>query len=358
MASGASGSFSTNSPASPLSSVSLTSPLSPFSPVPGSQASPTKQLGPEVSTGQPQLGTIPNPKPGTGTSSNSRTNPEVHRRSSPKPRPKSCAVPHFKTDTKPSYRPRSYRESDTSLLAEHINNYGCETYEHTFPQSSLAFQNHRESSSRLDPVIEETDQNINCRTKLNFDQPINPAKARAGEQISFLQVQCQDSKYTNQHSDTIQTHCDLQEVSWLSSNGCVQEVRIGLRKDVYPDSHPSHFSASYPKDLRNLSSNRHFSLPEPRILLLQDSYWTDFLSLNYSPDLCAPSVPSFRSASPETQHHRQLASQSSCHAGAGTRPLTYPNNQRELGNDPVIFAITQSDSPNNHSGKVFMQSHE
>uniref|UniRef100_A0A8C2AG07 Pleckstrin homology domain containing, family A member 6 n=1 Tax=Cyprinus carpio TaxID=7962 RepID=A0A8C2AG07_CYPCA len=47
-ASGASGSFSTNSPASPLSSVSLTSPLSPFSPVPGSQASPTKQLATEV----------------------------------------------------------------------------------------------------------------------------------------------------------------------------------------------------------------------------------------------------------------------------------------------------------------------
>ncbi|XP_045931680.1 pleckstrin homology domain-containing family A member 6 [Micropterus dolomieu] len=46
---GASGSFSTNSPASPLSSISLTSPLSPFSPVPGSQASPTKQLGPEES---------------------------------------------------------------------------------------------------------------------------------------------------------------------------------------------------------------------------------------------------------------------------------------------------------------------
>ncbi|KAL0978109.1 hypothetical protein UPYG_G00166000 [Umbra pygmaea] len=45
--SGPSGSFSTNSPASPLSSISLTSPLSPFSPVPGSQASPTKHLGPE-----------------------------------------------------------------------------------------------------------------------------------------------------------------------------------------------------------------------------------------------------------------------------------------------------------------------
>ncbi|XP_078022677.1 pleckstrin homology domain-containing family A member 6 isoform X6 [Epinephelus lanceolatus] len=49
VASGASGSFSTNSPASPLSSVSLTSPLSPFSPVLGSQASPTKRLGPEES---------------------------------------------------------------------------------------------------------------------------------------------------------------------------------------------------------------------------------------------------------------------------------------------------------------------
>uniref|UniRef100_A0A8D3DSJ4 PH domain-containing protein n=1 Tax=Scophthalmus maximus TaxID=52904 RepID=A0A8D3DSJ4_SCOMX len=49
VASGASGSFSTNSPASPLSSISLTSPLSPFSPVPGSKASPTKQLGPEES---------------------------------------------------------------------------------------------------------------------------------------------------------------------------------------------------------------------------------------------------------------------------------------------------------------------
>ncbi|KAJ4940240.1 hypothetical protein JOQ06_026549, partial [Pogonophryne albipinna] len=63
VASGASGSFSTNSPASPLSSVSITSPLSPFSPVPGSQASPTKQLGPEVSTGHTQPETHPNPKP-------------------------------------------------------------------------------------------------------------------------------------------------------------------------------------------------------------------------------------------------------------------------------------------------------
>uniref|UniRef100_A0A8C8A1M2 Pleckstrin homology domain containing, family A member 6 n=1 Tax=Oryzias sinensis TaxID=183150 RepID=A0A8C8A1M2_9TELE len=63
VASGASGSFSTNSPASPLSSVSLTSPLSPFSPVQGCQASPTKQLGPEVSTGHTQLGGITGLKP-------------------------------------------------------------------------------------------------------------------------------------------------------------------------------------------------------------------------------------------------------------------------------------------------------
>ncbi|XP_029286550.1 LOW QUALITY PROTEIN: pleckstrin homology domain-containing family A member 6 [Cottoperca gobio] len=51
VAGGISGSFSTNSPASPLSSVSITSPLSPFSPVPGSQASPTKHIGPEAKFG-------------------------------------------------------------------------------------------------------------------------------------------------------------------------------------------------------------------------------------------------------------------------------------------------------------------
>lgn len=52
--SGVTGSFSTSSPASPLSSVSLTSPLSPFSPAPGSQASPTKQLGGEQRVGYRQ----------------------------------------------------------------------------------------------------------------------------------------------------------------------------------------------------------------------------------------------------------------------------------------------------------------
>ncbi|XP_064858803.1 pleckstrin homology domain-containing family A member 6-like isoform X3 [Oncorhynchus nerka] len=54
VASGASGSFSTNSPDSPMSSISLTSPLSPFSPVPCSQASPSKQLGPEHKYGYRQ----------------------------------------------------------------------------------------------------------------------------------------------------------------------------------------------------------------------------------------------------------------------------------------------------------------
>ncbi|KAK2914604.1 hypothetical protein Q8A73_005198 [Channa argus] len=61
VASGASGSFSTNSPASPLSSVSLTSPLSPFSPVPGSQASPTKQLGPEPKFGDHNISDLQDP---------------------------------------------------------------------------------------------------------------------------------------------------------------------------------------------------------------------------------------------------------------------------------------------------------
>uniref|UniRef100_A0A7N6A755 PH domain-containing protein n=1 Tax=Anabas testudineus TaxID=64144 RepID=A0A7N6A755_ANATE len=80
VASGASGSFSTNSPASPLSSISLTSPLSPFSPLPGSQASPNKQLGPEVSTGHTQPVTNPNPKLNTNPFLGSKANPEVHRR--------------------------------------------------------------------------------------------------------------------------------------------------------------------------------------------------------------------------------------------------------------------------------------
>lgn len=353
VASGASGSFSTNSPASPLSSVSLTSPLSPFSPVPGSQASPTKQLGPEVSTGHTQLGTNPNPKPGTGVCSDSRTNPEVRRRLSPKPRPKSCTLPHFKTDPKLRCRPKSYRESDTSWHTEHINYYGCEAYEHTFPQPSLAFQNHRESLGRLDPVIEETDQNISYRT--NFDQPINQAKARAEEHKSTVQVKCHDSKYTNKHSDTVQTHSDPQEVSWLSSSGCLQEVRVGLRKDVYPDSYPSQFSAGYHNG--NLSSNRRCSMPESKILPFQDSCQTDVLSLCYGPGLYAHSVPCFSSDSPETQHHHQLPFLSSYHDGESARPLTYPNNQLKLDKYPLICATTQSDSTSNHSNKVFLQSH-
>lgn len=346
VASGASGSFSTNSPASPLSSISLTSPLSPFSPVPGSKASPTKQLGPEVSTGHTQQGTNPNSKPGTGICSDSRNNPEVHRRSSPKPPPKSCTVLNLKSDPKHRCRSRSYRESEASLHTENGNHYGCETYEHSFPL--LDFQNHGESSGRLDPVIEETDQNINYRNNFNYDQlrsrQQSLAKTREGEQICFLQVQCQD-KYNNQHLETVQTHSGLQEISWLSSDGCIQEVRVGLRKDVYPDSHPPEFSA------RNLSSNRRFSFPESQILLLHDSFHTDVLC--HSPDLYAPSAPCFRSTSPKTQHRHQLASRSLRHAGAGARPLTYPNNQGDLVKGLGICAITLSD---NNSGKVFMQS--
>lgn len=278
----------------------------------------------------------------------------MHKKSSPKPRPKSCIVSHFKTDPKLRCRPKSYTEPDTSLHAENINYYCCETPEHTFPQLSLAFQDLRRSFGRLDPVIEETDQNINCRTNSNFDQPINPARARPGDQISFFQVQSQDS-HTNQYSD--KNHSDLQEVSWLTSNVCSQEVKIGLRKDVYPDSHPYYFSARYHDGLRNLSSNRCYSMPESQILLLQDSYWSDVLSLRYRPDLYGPSVRCFRSASPETLHHHQLTSLPLCHSRAGARPLTYPNNQGGLGIAPVICAVTQSDSPSNHSGKVYIQTH-
>lgn len=357
VASGASGSFSTNSPASPLSSISLTSPLSPFSPVPGSQASPIKQLGPEVSTGHTQPGTSPDPKLCISPCSDSRTNPEMRRRSSPKPRPKSCIMPHFKTDPKPRSRPKSYRQPDTSLHAENINYYSCETHEHTVPQPSLYFQNLRESLGRLDPVIEETDQNINCRTNSNFDQHINPAKASAGEKMGFLQVQHQDSKNTTQHSDTVQTHSHLQEVSWLTSNICSQEVKIGLRKDVYPDSHPSHFSAGYHDGLRNLPSKRQFYMPESQILFLQDTYQTNVLSLHHSPDLYTPSVPCIRSDSPDTQHNHQQALRSSFGAGTSARLLTYPNNQGELSTDPVNSIITQSNSPSKHLGKVFMQTH-
>uniref|UniRef100_A0A674DKT9 Pleckstrin homology domain containing A6 n=1 Tax=Salmo trutta TaxID=8032 RepID=A0A674DKT9_SALTR len=96
VASGASGSFSTNSPASPLSSVSLTSPLSPFSPVPGSQASPTKQLGPEVSTSpsyhprnhpNTNLGLHLCPQPNTHLSPQPNTQPDQSER------PKSAVFP-------------------------------------------------------------------------------------------------------------------------------------------------------------------------------------------------------------------------------------------------------------------------
>ncbi|XP_031731477.1 pleckstrin homology domain-containing family A member 6 isoform X3 [Anarrhichthys ocellatus] len=319
VASGASGSFSTNSPASPLSSVSFTSPLSPFSPVPGSQVSPTKQLGPEVSTGHTQPGTNPNPNPGTGQCFDSRTNPEVRIKSIPKSRPKSCIVPHFKTDPKPRCRPKSYREPDTSLHSEHINNYGSET---------------RESLSILDTVIEESDQNFNCRTKTNFDQP---------------------AKHTNQHSGTARTHSDQQEVCWITSNVCSQEVKIGLRKDVYPDSHPYHFSAGYHGGLRNLIPNKRFSVPDYQILFLQDSYRADLLSLCHRPDLFTSS-----GASHETQPYHQLASPSSCHASSGARPLSYPNNQGGKGGHsiaPVTSAIIQTDSPSNHSGELFMQTH-
>ncbi|XP_059393797.1 pleckstrin homology domain-containing family A member 6-like isoform X7 [Carassius carassius] len=105
-ASGASGSFSTNSPASPLSSVSLTSPLSPFSPVPGSQASPTKQVATEhnynsqgekinnfdTESNQNKVGIVP---PRTKNNSNGvqRRNGKVSNGHISRERPKSAVFP-------------------------------------------------------------------------------------------------------------------------------------------------------------------------------------------------------------------------------------------------------------------------
>lgn len=243
VASGASGSFSTNSPASPLSSVSFTSPLSPFSPVPGSQVSPTKQLGPEVSTGhtQPRTNPCPNPNTGPGTCSNSINNPEVRIRSGSQPRPKSCIAPHFQTDPDPRCRPKSHREPDTSLYDEHNNAYD---YDSPSPQLSLTLQNLEESYSMLDTVLEESDQNLKCRTRTNFDQA---------------------AKHTNKP-----TSSDHQERRWSNSNVCSQEVKVGLRKDVHPSSHPYHFSTGNNDGLRNLTPNKRFSVPVYQILFLQD----------------------------------------------------------------------------------------
>lgn len=148
-------------------------------------------------------------------------------------------------------------------------------------------------------------ENINCRTISDFNKPICLAKARAEGQISFLQVLCQNSKYTN--SDTLLTHSDPQNISWLTSNGCIQKVRIGLRKRCL-SSFPLFPLLSKIHNFKNLSSNRCFSMPESQILLLQDSCLINVLSLRYSPDVYTPVVPCFRSCSPETQHHRQLAS--------------------------------------------------
>lgn len=97
-------------------------------------------------------------------------------------------------------------------------------------------------------------------------------------------------------------------------------------------------------------------MPESQIPFLQDSHLTDVLSLRYSPDFYTSSVSCFRGASHGTQLRHQLAFQSSRHAGAGARPLTYPNHQEVLSSAQVSCATTQSESPSD-SGKVFMQTH-
>lgn len=139
-----------------------------------------------------------------------------------------------------------------------------------------------------------------------------------------------------------------------TSNVCSQKVQVGFRKEIFPDFHPYNF---FNGGLRNLYSNRRVYMPESEILILQDSYQTDFSSLCYCPDRNTSSPPCFRCPSPETKHHYQLASLTSCHGGDSARTLTYPNNQGELGIAPVFCALAQSDLSCNHSGKVFMQTH-
>lgn len=257
-------------------------------------------------------------------------------------------MPHFKTDPKPRYRPKSYREPDTNLHAEHKSDGGCETHEQTFSQYSLAFQNIRETLGRLDPVIEETDQSINCRTNSAFDELINPTKTIGEEQFSLVQEQCQDSKYACQNS--VQSHSDLQNVCWLTSNGSIQEVRIGLRKDVYPDSHPSHHSIAYQNGFRNIFSNRRFSMPESQ---MQDWYQTGDLSLHYGTGFYDPSISCISSRSIETQQQHHPNSQPLCPAGAGATTHIYPSNQEVVCLDSVIGV----DLASSHPGKVFMQTH-
>lgn len=340
MASGASGSFSTNSPASPLSSVSLTSPLSPYSPVPGSQVSPSKQLGPEVSTGRTQQGVNPFPTP----VSHCRT------RSSPRPRPKSCVIPHFNSEAGPKSRPKSYRESDKSPNAEHRSKNSCETRECAFPRSALVLQSPNESLTRLGTVIEETDPSVKCRMNSHISKFLNPSEPR---DVDFLQAQCRDSP-SGPHSNLAQARMQLQDFGWLASSMCSQEVKVGQRKDVFPDSvHASPLLVGYPNDQRNLLPNRHFSMPESQILLFQDIFQTNVLTSCHGPDL---PLSYFRGDHPESSHHHQLF-HSTCNAQIEAKILPLPHRQTEHHTDPMICWVPQSDSHTQPSDKVFMQTH-
>lgn len=262
------------------------------------------------------------------------------RRSTPKPRPKSCIVPHFKTDPKLRFRPTSYREPDTSQHAENMNDYSREIQEYNCPQPHSAFHIPKESLGRLDTVIEEADQTINGRNSSYIKA------AGGGEQLGILQVHRRGSELTNQQPDTVQTHLQLQEVGWLTSNICSQEVKIGLRKDVFPDS----VQPSYSEGTGDVGSNRGFSTPECQILHVQD-YQTTALASRHSPDLYTPSDPCGRPASPENHH---WVASPLYHAGTFDRALSH---RGILNIDPALCVVTRSDSPGKHSGKVFLQTH-
>lgn len=350
-AGGASGSFCTNSPASPLSSVSLTSPLSPFSPVPGSQISPTKQLGSEVSTRNTRPEAHPNPKfkPSINPCSDYTTIPEVRRRSSPKPRSKSCTNLISTLTPNIGLGPKSLESQSQIYIQIMVITTVLNLKPITLPQPSSTLQyTLREPSCRLDPVTEETERNVNCITGSNLDQHKNVEKPTDREQTR--EVQCQVSlpanRSSNQHSDTQGNHYNLQVLTWLTSKSSNQQVLSGHRKDVHPDSNQSHHDG-----LRNLS------VTESPILLFQDSIQGSLFSpSSYSLDLSTASHPCVRGACSESQRCRNFVSRTSFHTA---RPLTYPNKQLQLGSntDSELCAVPQSDMANKLSLKMFMQAH-
>jgi len=263
-ASGVSCSFSTTSPASPMSSVSLTSPLSPFSPVQASQPSPTKHLGPEVSTGGTTHLT-------PTTSPHVDTSPDTCRWPSPKPRPKSSFTPQLRPSPRPlRSRPKSYRECDPTLYNDHQIYSTFETpveiaitHQPKLTLTSQEFQQAlREHLQRFEPLLEEIDQSPMCRSEPVSNLNVHPVKASSGELPRFLQE-------LSQYSSGYKTCVDYQSYSRQTDPDTVSPDS-SQRKYMYPDSRtPTCLVSHHCNDLSYLASKRRFSAPESQLGLYQ-----------------------------------------------------------------------------------------